>query len=334
MNEDYKLLGLSGPDASQAELDQAVESNLRSLLRRGLNRETLLRALAFMAAWVRLTEAGALEKHLSAIISTLVQSQLAQAGAHPQKRKAFSPLQSSIKSAAKELAHIHASMLLTQTSIQARCNHLEKLIKTRNDLEAERIELLSLLQKNGTGSCSQGTARESIKKMKTAAHICDRIAKRVGLAVSELGVVSEGSVVPLDEFVAAHLRSVEMMDLLLEAPLGQLFHAPDMAMRPLILTVRRPSPVASAARKKTPHTWAVYDGIRLVAEGESDSYIEAGRATREAAEREAAKENPNGPLDHVALSSYRASIWGPRGGIKEYQQPVTTPSPTRRGNKP
>lgn len=66
--------------------------------------------------------------------------------------------------------------------------------------------------------------------------------------------------------------------------------------------------------KTSTNTWALYFGTRMVAE----------RQATEAAYADARKLNPEFVRLHgsEAISGYRLSIWGPRGGNIEYMQPL------------
>lgn len=114
---------------------------------------------------------------------------------------------------------------------------------------------------------------------------------------------------------------------------------PEVAKRtsPLSSIDRAKRPVEPVRRRqRKPYRWALYDGQRLAAEGESDgrgnaagAAILAMYADAEAVFGDAFRYGANAARDALTMG-YRWSLWGPRGGNLVHMKPVGTGTKRRR----
>jgi hypothetical protein len=132
--------------------------------------------------------------------------------------------------------------------------------------------------------------------------------------------------VTLFKFLLDNQEDIEVIQNVLSLPLGQTLTWPVQAGLSLDITVY----VGGEIGKKRRFSWAVYDGLRLVAQGEATTYAGVTRPSFDAAQKDAEGRYPNHGLFLDALSGYTISVWGPRGGNLEHQQPLRGKESRRR----
>ncbi len=125
--------------------------------------------------------------------------------------------------------------------------------------------------------------------------------------------------VTLFRFLLDNQENIEVIQNVLSLPLGQTLTWPVQAGLSLDIMVYEPG---GGIVKKPRFSWAVYDGLRLVAEGEATTYAGVTGPAFDAAQKDTEARYPNRGVFLDYLSGYTISVWGPRGGNLEHQQPL------------